>query len=306
MKKENEANTATIKLQYLAEAGMLVIAILIGALAIILFKSNKAKIKTNELLRAQKLEIEQQNNSLSKLNSELTEQKKEVEALNSVKDKLFSIISHEFRSPLNSLKGTLTLMEIGALSDAEIGDISKELSDKINSTSIFLENLLNWAKSQMSGFNAIPEYIVLNLLAEENIQLLKPIATKKNIFIENNIPEESKVYADPNMINLILRNLISNAIKFSLPGGVIEINCEKNKDHQTVSVKDYGIGMTKETINMLFKMHTFTTRGTANERGTGLGLYIAKNFIETNGGKIWVESNVGTGTTFSFTVPIRP
>ena len=303
LKKENEANAATIKLQYMAAAGILIIAVFVGILALNFYFGNKAKKKTNDILRAQKLEIEQQNKSLSTLNLELSEQKKEVEALNSVKDKLFSIISHEFRSPLNSLKGTLTLMEIGALSDEEITNISKELSDKINSTSIFLENLLNWAKSQMRGFNAIPEQVELKELTEENIELLRPIAAKKNIRLENNLPDDSNAFIDPNMINLILRNLISNAIKFSLSGGVIEVNSDKNEHYQTISIKDHGIGMTKETMNMLFKMHTFTTRGTANERGTGLGLYIAKNFVETNGGEIWVESEANSGSTFSFTIP---
>ena len=312
LKKENESNATTIKMQYLGGIGIFIITILIAVLAFIYYRSNQLKKKANDLLRAQKLEIEEKNRDLSKLNSEITKQneainkqKKELEDLNGIKDKLFSIISHEFRSPLNSLKGTLALLKVGALSEDELNLISKELTDKINNTSIFLDNLLNWAKSQMHGIQAKPVDIDIKELADENINLLKSMADKKKIHLQNRINGSSKAHADPNMMNLILRNLISNAIKFSLRGGTIEINLEKNGQLNTVSVKDGGIGMSQENVKMLFQVQTFTTRGTANERGTGLGLFISKNFIESNGGKIWVESAEGNGSTFKFTVPIH-
>lgn len=312
LKKENESNATTIKMQYLGGIGIFIITILIAVLAFIYYRSNQLKKKANDLLRAQKLEIEEKNKDLSKLNSEITKQneainkqKKELEDLNGIKDKLFSIISHEFRSPLNSLKGTLALLKVGALSEDELNLISKELTDKINNTSIFLDNLLNWAKSQMHGIQAKPVDIDIKELADENINLLKSMADKKKIHLQNRINGSSKAHADPNMMNLILRNLISNAIKFSLRGGTIEINLEKNGQLNTVSVKDGGIGMSQENVKMLFQVQTFTTRGTANERGTGLGLFISKNFIESNGGKIWVESAEGNGSTFKFTVPIH-
>ena len=279
--------------------------------AVIYYRGNQITQKANDLLKTQKKEIQKKNDVLSELNEEITlqhneikEQKKELEELNGIKDKLFSIISHEFRSPLNSLKGTLALLKIGALSEGELNMISRELNDKINNTTIFLDNLLNWAKSQMHGIRAKPEHIKLKELAEENIQLLKSLAYKKKITLENKIPNECKAYVDPNMLDLVFRNLISNAIKFSLRGGVIEIASEKNGKLNTLSVKDNGIGMSGKNINMLFRVQTFTTRGTANERGTGLGLFITKNFVESNGGKIWVESKEGAGSIFKFTVPV--
>lgn len=312
LKKENEANEATIKLQYIGGMSVVIITILLAVLAIIYYRENQLKKKANDLLRSQKVEIEEKNAVLSRLNEEITdqnkaikEQKKELEELNGIKDKLFSIISHEFRSPLNSLKGTLALLKVGALSEDELNMISKELTDKINNTSIFLDNLLNWAKSQMQGIQAKPVDTDIKELADENIQLLKSLADKKKIRLENNIPDVSTAFVDPNMMNLILRNLISNAIKFSLRGGVIEVKAEMNGVENTISVKDSGIGMSQENIKMLFQVQTFTTRGTANERGTGLGLYITKNFIESNGGKIWVESEEGSGSTFRFTVPVK-
>lgn len=311
LKKENEANAFTIKIQYIIGIGIFVITILAIVLAAIYYRSNEAKKKANELLTNQKVEIQQKNDVLSSLNKEITKQnkeikiqKKELEELNGIKDKLFSIMSHEFRSPLNSLKGTLALLKIGALSDDEFNDLSKQVTDKINTTSIFLDNLLNWAKSQMQGISAKPVDIEVREMVEENILLLNPMADEKKIRLKNKIPEKSKAYIDPNMLNLIFKNLISNAIKYSLKGGVVEINLERNTKMNTISVKDKGIGMSEGNMKMLFQLQSFTMRGTANESGTGLGLYITKNFIESNGGKIWVESEEGAGTTFKFTVPI--
>lgn len=311
LKKENEANAATIKMQYFIVSAIFIISILAGVLAVIYYRGNRIKMKANDLLKTQKKEIQKKNDVLLDLNEEITgqhseikEQKRELEELNGIKDKLFSIISHEFRSPLNSLKGTLALLKIGALSEDELNLISRELNDKINNTTIFLDNLLNWAKSQMHGIKAKPAHIKLKELAEGNIQLLKSMAYKKKIRLVNKIPDECRAYVDPNMLDLVFRNLISNAIKFSLRGGVIEISSEKNGNMNTLSVKDDGIGMSGKNINMLFRVQTFTTRGTANERGTGLGLFITKNFVESNGGKIWVESEEGSGSTFKFTVPV--
>ena len=312
LKKENEANNATIKMQYIGGIGIIVVTFLAGILAFIYYRGNQVVKKANKLLRTQKIEIQEKNDNLNKLNEEITkqnleinEQKKELEDLNGIKDKLFSIISHEFRSPLNSLKGTLALLKVGALSEEELNMISKELTDKINNTSIFLDNLLNWAKSQMQGIQAKPMDVDIKEVADENILLLQSMADKKRIHLQNSITSSANAYVDPNMMNLILKNLISNAIKFSLKGGTIDINIEQNSHMNTISVKDSGIGMSKENIKMLFQVQTFTTRGTANERGTGLGLYISKNFIESNGGKIWVESEEGDGSTFKFTVPSK-
>lgn len=312
LKKENEANAATIKMQYIIGIGIFIITLLAGTMAVIYYRGNQIKKKANDLLRIQKVEIEEKNDALSRLNLEITKQhdeiktqKKELEELNGIKDKLFSIISHEFRSPLNSLKGTLALLKIGALSESELNIISRELTDKINSTSIFLDNLLNWAKSQMHGINARPVETNLWEIAEENVQLLKSMADKKKLRLENKIAEDCIAHVDQNMMNLIFKNLISNAIKFSLRGGVIEVFSQTENGTNTIYVRDNGIGMSKENLKMLFQLQTFTTRGTANERGTGLGLFITKNFIESNGGTIRAESVEGEGSTFIFTIPAK-
>ena len=310
LKKENETKEATIKAQYIFGVGIFTFLIMAIILVVIYFKANQSKKKANEILHVQKLEIADKNQTLVKLNNdiksqneEINQQKHELEELNSIKDKLFSIISHEFRSPLNSLKGTLTLLEDGVLSKDELGTISRELTDKINSTSIFLDNLLNWAKSQMQGINPKPVEVDLKEHVDNNIVLLRSMAEKKKVAIENKIINRCQVFIDPNMLDLILRNLISNAIKFSLRGGKIVVTMENNGKKCTISVTDSGIGMTEENLKMLFQVQSFTTRGTANERGTGIGLYISKNFIESNGGKIWVESKKGQGSTFNISMP---
>ena len=256
------------------------------------------------MLKTQKQQIEEKNRTLADLNKEISNQKHDLEELNQIKDKLFSIISHEFRSPLNSLKGTLALLMAGILSEDELQTLSRDLTDKINNTSIFLDNLLNWAKSQMHGIEAKPAEVDLQMLVNENIKLLVTQADKKEIALVNKIHEPLLAFTDPNMMNLVLKNLISNAIKFSLRGGAVEIEAKENEHKITVSISDHGIGMPEENIKKLFELETFTTRGTANEKGTGLGLFISKNFIETNGGKIWINSKEGLGSTFSFTVPL--
>ncbi|MDZ7605778.1 MAG: tetratricopeptide repeat protein [Cyclobacteriaceae bacterium] len=311
LKKENENKAATIKMQYLGGIGIFIITILSVILALIYYRGNKNKQKANELLTAQKLEIEQKNRILSQLNDEInhqnreiSQQKIELEDLNNIKDKLFSIISHEFRSPLNSLKGTLALLKVGALNEQELNIISNELTDKINSTSIFLDNLLNWAKSQMQGINPKPITLDLKEVAEENVDFLHSLAEKKKVRLESMIKQPLIAHADPNMLHLVVRNLVSNAIKFSMRGGQIQVMGEQKDGAIIFSVKDNGIGMTKENQKLLFQIHSFTTRGTANERGTGLGLFISKNFIESNGGKIWVESEEGVGSTFFFSIPV--
>ena len=154
--KQNESNEALIQKQYIIGIVIGIGAVVLAILAIFLYYSYRHKQKANKLLELQKDQIEEKNKKLAALNDEVTHQKQDLEELNQIKDKLFSIISHEFRSPLNSLKGTLSLLNAGALTDDELAMLSRDLTDKINNTSIFLDNLLNWAKSQMNGIVATP------------------------------------------------------------------------------------------------------------------------------------------------------
>jgi len=236
---------------------------------------------------------------------ELTSKSKELEELNQLKDKLLSIVSHDFRSPLNSLKGTLVLLMRGALSPDEFKMITKDLLDKLDHTYNLLENLLHWAKSQMEGMKVYPRTIDIHKIAEDCIELLAPIAEKKLVNLHNNIAAGSSAYADNEMIKLVIRNLASNAIKFSNASGTVQLSSEMQDGKLIISVKDVGTGISNENQEKLFKTESVTTSGTSNERGIGLGLLLCKDFVERNSGTIWFESEYMKGSTFYFTLPAR-
>ncbi len=306
----DDSNENSAIAHWIVDIVLVLIIIVLSGLLVYYYRSKKHIAAVNKLVEYQRKEIVAKNQQLTWLNEEINKQiqnvkerNKELEELNGLKDRLFSIIAHEFKSPLNSLKGTLSLIHSGILSGQEIDRISKELSKKINTTSIFLDNLLSWSKSQMNGITAKPTIIDIQKIVKEDINLLKPIAEGKGIQVKNNISEPLSAYADENMMYLVIRNLISNAIKFSLMKGVIEVFGEVDGENVLVKVKDSGIGMSRENLSSLFKLQPPITPGTANEKGTGLGLYISKSFLESNGGKIWAESKPEKGSTFFFTIP---
>ncbi|MBK8291216.1 MAG: HAMP domain-containing histidine kinase [Flammeovirgaceae bacterium] len=219
-----------------------------------------------------------------------------------MKDKFFSIISHDLRSPINGLSGILNLIDNKHLTQEEFVLLTKELKIQFNHTRTLINNLLDWALLQMDKLKIQPEKIDLSFLVESNFKLLSSLHLKEMRLI--NLVKDGEIgWGDSNMINLVFRNLILNAIKFSETGGLIEVSAEVEGAHYVVSVKDYGVGILPEVQKILFdKTSGYTTRGTANEKGTGLGLILCKEFIEKNGGQIWLESEVGRGSTFYFTI----
>jgi len=251
-------------------------------------------------------------------NRDITERKKAEQALmkrdtelreaNTTKDKLFSIIAHDLRSPFSSILGFSELL----LEDREDYDVatykmySKQINSSAKNTLVLLDNLLNWAKSQTGQINFKPEKAVLASIIQEIFELSNLSAKNKNIVL-NHIPsEEIIVFADPNMIKTVLRNLISNAIKFTNSNGKIDVYALQNDKFIEIAVSDNGVGMNEETRNKLFSIETNeTTLGTANEKGSGLGLLLCKEFVEKHGGKIWIESEEGKGSIFYFTLPYQ-
>lgn len=243
------------------------------------------------------------NKLLVQHHEEMETRSEELERLNEVKDKFFSIISHDLRSPINALSGILDIMAKGGLSQADFAEETKELRIRFNHTRTLLNNLLDWTLLQMDKLNLQASRIELAKIIDENIQLLTSLQSKQ-ISLINNVPVSAVGYADSNTINLVFRNLITNAIKFTNEGGSVIIDATENEKDWLVSVHDNGIGMKPEVLQILFnKTAPYTTRGTANEKGTGLGLILCKEFVEKNGGKIWVESEEGKGSTFWFTIP---
>jgi signal transduction histidine kinase/predicted negative regulator of RcsB-dependent stress response len=244
------------------------------------------------------------NSLLLKHQEEMERRSEELERLNQVKDKFFSIISHDLRSPINALAGILDIMSKGGLTVEEFGLQTKELRIRFNHTRTLLNNLLDWTLLQMDKLSLQPAKINLRKIVDENVELLTSLQTK-SIRLDNQIPEDAFGLADSNTINLVIRNLMTNAIKFTNDGGVVTIAAKEEKHEWVVSVHDNGIGIKPEVMQILFdKTAPYTTRGTANEKGTGLGLILCKEFVEKNNGRIWVESKENQGSTFRFTVPM--
>lgn len=269
------------------------ILVVVMALSVILlatvYRSGQRRRQINTLLLRHQQEMETRS--------------EELERLNQVKDKFFSIISHDLRSPINALAGLLDLLDKGAVKPEELSRHIHELKSRFNHTRTLLNNLLDWTLLQMDKLNLQASRIDLHKLVDENIQLLGSVPNKR-IQLHNHVPANTIGYADSNTVNLVIRNLMTNAIKFTNDGGQVIIGAEDHGADWLVTVEDNGVGMNDDVLKMLFdKTAPYTTRGTANEKGTGLGLILCKEFVEKNGGKITVESQEGKGSKFSFTIP---
>jgi len=238
----------------------------------------------------------------------LKESELRLRKLNANKDKLFSIIAHDLRSPFNGVLGFSELL-ISNINTFETNE-SKKYLEIINSsarnTLVLLDNLLNWAKSQTNQINFSPKKIFLSPLIQEIIEISNSQAKIKNISINKVESNEFEVYADEDLVKIILQNIISNAIKFTTSGGHINVIVISATNQVEISISDNGIGMKKEIRNKLFDVSTYyTSRGTENEKGSGLGLVLCKEFVEKQGGIIWVESEEGKGSDFKFTLPLN-
>lgn len=233
-------------------------------------------------------------------------QNKELHDLNITKDKFISLLAHDLRSPFNSLIGlTDLLMEnLNKFDNEKIATYVKIINTTSKRTFKFLVNLLEWARIQKDGIIIKSEKINLKLLVNEIKSFLDDSAIEKNISINDEIPESIFIYADNEMVKTILRNLLGNAIKFTPIAGSITLSAKSNQTYVEISVSDTGVGMDEKTINSLFKIgETKSQDGTNGEHGTGFGLLLCKEFIEKQSGEIWVESELGKGSTFRFSVP---
>ncbi|MCF6182205.1 tetratricopeptide repeat-containing sensor histidine kinase [Lutibacter sp.] len=250
--------------------------------------------------------LEYQNFKINNMHDKIEKQKNDLEKVNKAKDKLFSIIGHDLRNPFNSIKGfTDLLLENNTIytEDKKRNFLNIIASSTVKATEL-LNNLLMWANSQSGKIEFYPEKIDLNNQILDVNSLLKAQALAKNIKIKTSLTPYVFVYADKNMVNTILRNLISNAIKFTNEKGLIEVISKDNKNEIEVVIKDNGMGVSKEDLKNLFSLDaTKTTNGTANEQGSGLGLLLVKEFVEKNNGKITVTSELNKGSIFKFTLP---
>ena len=232
---------------------------------------------------------------------------KKLEKLNIDKDRFISILGHDLRTPFNNLLGLSEILseDIHKLELKEIEEIAEKLNKVSQNTFNLLEDLLIWAKTQQGTTPYKPQPINLKEIFNDAHEIINSQACIKNITVNYSIPDHINVFADINMLKTILRNLISNAIKFSNYGGVININAVENNNIVTISVSDNGIGIKPENLQKLFDFsQIYTTAGTSQETGTGLGLLLCKEFVEKHDGKIWVESEYGKGSEFNFIIPV--
>jgi signal transduction histidine kinase/ligand-binding sensor domain-containing protein len=275
----------------------------------------KQKILLENLVTAKTAELYEKNDilirqagELNESNLLLEERRQYIEELNASKDKFFSIIAHDLKNPFQSIIGFSEMQK----EEIKIGDhrAIAEYAGLINTSAIqtyrLLENLLEWANSQRGNILFKPVQINLMETLNEEFSVLNDIANGKNIRLKSSFPYDLTINADKDMIKTILRNLISNAIKFTHKNGVVEVKAIIEDGNMEISVSDSGIGMTDESMAKLFKIDAnLSTRGTENEKGTGLGLFLCKEFVEKHGGRIWAESESGKGSTFKFFIPLR-
>ena len=259
--------------------------------------------KESELYRnivRENMERKQVEEKLKQVNHELKE-------LNATKDKFFTIVAHDLKNPFTALLGSteLLLENIHQMDTETIIKLSQVLNDSAKSGYAILQNLLDWSRSQTGLMKINIEKINLKNLIEENISNHLLNSTNKEINLSSDIKDDIYVFTDRNMINIVLRNLLGNAVKFTPRFGKVNVSTIVDENAVSILVKDTGIGISNANINKLFRIDTDYKRpGTANEQGTGLGLKLSKEFVEKLGGKIWVESELGKGCDFKFTLPL--
>ncbi|MCD4747152.1 MAG: tetratricopeptide repeat-containing sensor histidine kinase [Bacteroidales bacterium] len=278
------------------------IIIVLAIIGILIYYSRyRTKQKINYQLSQKNLQIEKQKKHVQKLNNELRE-------FDATKDKFFSILAHDLKNPFNSIIGYSSLLydDYDNYTEKEKKNFVNQIKTASENTYKLLQNLLNWARSQTGNMNIKYEYIDISVITNEIINLLETHAINKNIKLHTTIPENTIAFADKNMVSVVMQNLISNAIKFTPNNGEVNIYTTDKSNYIKICISDTGIGISAENINKLFRMDKkYQTKGTANEHGTGLGLLLCKEFVEKNKGTISVESKIGKGSKFKFTLPVK-
>lgn len=268
----------------------------------IAFAFHKVEQLSTELVESNK----NQERVISERTAELHQQSTDLQRYNEVKDKILSIIAHDLRSPIASLSSVITLAEIGGKEDLDdIRNFFNSVKPHIDNLNLTIDNLFVWANNQIDGKRMNTTNLSLNSVIARVFPLYDLVAKQKQIKLINAAKEPIVVRADNSHLELVLRNLISNAIKFTKDGGTVEIYSKVVNSEAVVIIKDTGIGISEENIKKIFDTQThYTTYGTNNEKGTGLGLRLCQEYVQFNGGKIWMESELGKGSSVHFTLPL--
>jgi len=304
LNQKEEADLLRIRSKFHYAIFSIVFLVIWITLAVYLYVTKR---KNNKLLESNLTTINQQKQLLEEQYQKLEERENKLRELNATKDKFFSILAHDLKNPFNTLMG---LSEI-IISDKNVrnSDQFDEFIEGIFQTALsgynLLENLLEWSRSQTGNIGVYPQPVSIEEVIGTNIHFFHEILKEKKIEVVAPDLKNYKVLADKNMVNLIVRNILNNAIKFSFPEGKIELLIHQKDSFYIIHVQDNGIGMNPDTVSKLFKIDQAVQRnGTAGEKGTGLGLILCKEFVNKNGGDIWVESTKGKGSRFSFSLPV--
>jgi len=292
--QEKEQYILETKRKYDNQRNYIVLSILIILAFLVIIIILKTNNKTQNTL----------NKKLIQNTKALEKNEKHLKEANTTKNKLFSIIAHDLKGPINSFKQLFDLFNKSELSTTDFKVFIPQMSSNIDSIAFTLNNLLTWGQTQMNGLVTNPNSTNIKALVDENIMLLSKQADIKSIQISNTIKPTITGWCDKNQMDIVVRNLISNAIKFTREQGKITISASQKSNFWLIKIKDNGVGMSNAVCATLFRDDdTITTYGTKNEKGTGLGLRVCKEMVKNNGGCIWVESAIDIGSTFYFTIP---
>lgn len=292
----NDKQNTAINKKFTIAVYLLGAALLISLISLFIMGTQTNKFKQ------QHVGLVAKNKQLTEQNGIILEQTQHLEEINKVKDRLFSIVSHDLKDSISSIKGFLDLLKEDSISKEEFNELIPELSENANNASLLLYNLLNWSKSQMQNLEPKPELFNVQEVFQNKLNLIEQKVEQKRIVIIDE-SQRDYVYADKSMVEIVVQNLLTNAVKFSRVGDVITVSSQDLGEKIRLCVEDTGVGISKENLDKLFKNDAFTTIGTKNEKGTGLGLTICKELVELNNGKIWVESTQNVGSKFYVELP---
>ena len=294
MEREYEIGKGSYRLQVLA-VSIVLLTVGFALFMVILMRKNR---QTRHLF-----------DQLSHMNLVISKQNKDLLAANADKDRLFSIIAHDLKNPFNSILGFsgLLMRKVDNPVAADVQKYATHINTSASQTMLLLDNLLDWARLQRGKLLCAPRDLSMKDTVHGVAEQAEEMAAIKDVRIIQQVPDALMVRADEDMLKTILRNLLGNAIKFSNPGGQVTISGEEKGGEIHISVADKGIGISKEDLPRLFDENTKRSKeGTQNEKGTGLGLVLCREFVEKHGGKIWVESEPGKGSVFTFSLPVNP
>ncbi|MGV3540374.1 MAG: tetratricopeptide repeat-containing sensor histidine kinase [Rufibacter sp.] len=306
--KEKQAEAIEHQQTILILGGVVIVLMVLLLVASYLLRQRNKKAyarlrHAHEQVKQQNMEIFNQKEEIFAQSNILVRQNELLEKHNNFKSKIFSIVSHDLRSPFTTIKGIINLTKGHPLSASEVQRVLELLAKDVDVVEDMLNNLLVWSKNQLDGSRTAVDSLFLPQAVEDSVEIIKFQALQKEVTLQALVPEELVVLADREQLAFVFRNLLMNAIKFSFPGTQVVIKAKQEQETVAVSVIDQGKGISAKNLKKLFSNQRFTTRGTGNEIGTGLGLMLCKELLETMGGTISAHSIEGHGSTFTFTLP---